>query len=140
MRLPYPELSSKALAGLRQARQAIAAGPLDGRLLELVYLRVSQINGCAYCLGLHAESLRQQGETQARLDTLAGWQASELFSPGERAALHWAEALTGITRSHAADADYQPLTAHFDDREISDLSMAIALMNALNRIAVGMRQ
>lgn len=140
MRLPYPELSSKALAGLRQARQAIAAGPLDGRLRELVYLRVSQLNGCAYCLCLHAESLRQQGETQDRLDALAGWHASELFSPGERAALHWAEALTGIAVSHAADADYQPLTAHFDDQQIADLSMAIALMNALNRIAVGMRQ
>lgn len=139
-RLNYAKASPEGFKAMRQLQAHVDGCGLEHPLLELVKMRASQINGCAYCLGLHAESLRQQGETQARLDALAGWQASELFSPGERAALHWAEALTGISSSHAADADYQPLTAHFDDREISDLSMAIALMNALNRIAVGMRQ
>lgn len=140
LRLPYAELSPGPLNGLRQSLKAIADGPLDPRLVELLYLRVSQINGCAYCLGLHSDSLRRHGESQARLDALAGWRISPLFTPAERAALQWAEALTDIAGSHAPDADFEPLAAHFGEREIADLSYAVAVMNALNRMAVGMRQ
>lgn len=140
LRLPYQQLSAAALAGLRQCKQALADSPLGLPLLELVYLRISQLNGCSYCLGLHASALRERGEPQARLDALAGWHASSLFSPRERAALQWAEALTALPDTHAADADYQPLAAHFSAQEVSDLSCAIALMNAFNRLAVAMRQ
>ncbi|MFC3530611.1 carboxymuconolactone decarboxylase family protein [Vogesella facilis] len=140
LRLPYYQLSPAALSGLRHCKQALEDSPLGLPLIELVYLRISQINGCSYCLGLHASALRERGESQQRLDALAGWHASALFSARERAALQWAEALTDLPGSHAADADYQPLAAHFSAQEVSDLTCAVALMNAFNRLAVGMRQ
>ena len=140
LRQPYAQLSPRALAGLRLVKQALAEGPLDLDLLELVNLRVSQINGCAYCLGLHAAALRERGESAARLDALAGWHASSLFTPRERTALRWVESLTDVARTHAPDQDYADLPLHFSAAEISDLSFAVALMNAFNRLAVGMRQ
>jgi len=139
-RLPYASLSADLLQGLRQAKTALESSSLDSALIELIYLRVSQINGCSYCLGLHASALRKRGESQQRLDALAGWHSSSLFSPRERIALQWAEALTDICHNHAADEDYEALKSHFDDKEISDLTFAISLMNAMNRLAVAMRQ
>jgi AhpD family alkylhydroperoxidase len=140
LRQPYAQLSPQALAGLRKTKQALADGPLGLDLLELVNLRVSQINGCAYCMGLHASALRERGEPAARLDALAGWHASALFTPRESAALGWAESLTNVASTHAADDDYAGLLPHFSAAEISDLSFTVALMNAFNRVAVGMRQ
>uniref|UniRef100_UPI0028ABE339 carboxymuconolactone decarboxylase family protein n=1 Tax=Pseudomonas sp. TaxID=306 RepID=UPI0028ABE339 len=102
-------------------------------------LRVSQINGCAFCTEMHAKALRAGGTEEAKLDSLAGWRASGRFNARERAALGWAESLTAVASSHAPDADYQPLKALFSDVEIADLSFAVALMNAFNRMAVGMR-
>ncbi|SCK06968.1 carboxymuconolactone decarboxylase family protein [Vogesella sp. LIG4] len=140
LRLPYYQLSADALAGLRQCKQALEHSPLGLPLIELINLRISQLNGCSYCLGLHASALRERGESQQRLDALAGWHASSLFSPRERAALQWAESLTALPDSHAPDSDYLPLGEHFSAQEISDLTCAVALMNAFNRLAVGMRQ
>ncbi|MBV8046163.1 MAG: carboxymuconolactone decarboxylase family protein [Paludibacterium sp.] len=140
LRQAYFTLSPDALAGLVQTKQALAQSPLGAALIELVYLRVSQINGCSYCLEMHNAALRGRDVPQAKLDALAGWHASQRFSERERAALQWAESLTLLPVSHAADADYTPLTAHFSAKEISDLTFAIALMNAFNRMAVGMRQ
>lgn len=140
LRLPYYQLSADALTGLRQCKQVLEHSPLGLQLIELVYLRISQLNGCSYCLGLHAAALRERGESQQRLDALAGWHASSLFSPRERAALQWAESLTNLPVSHAADADYLPLAEHFSAQETSDLTFTVALMNAFNRLAVGMRQ
>jgi len=139
-RLPYHQLSAAALQGLRDAKQALADSPLGLALVELVYLRVSQINGCAFCLEMHSKALRSRGETQERLDALVGWHASGRFSLRERAALQWADSVTAIAHSHAPDADYQALMEHFDAQEISDLTIAIATMNALNRVAIAMRQ
>ncbi len=139
-RLPYQQLSAAALQGLRSSKQALATSPIGLDLIELVYLRVSQINGCAFCLEMHAKALRGRGETQERLDALAGWHASHRFTPRERAALQWAESLTHIASTHAADADYTLLGDHFDEQEVSDLTLAIASMNALNRVAIAMRQ
>lgn len=140
LRLPYHELSAAALQGFRQVKNAVAAGPLDLRLIELVYLRISQINGCAFCLDMHAKALRARGESQERLDALAGWLVSERFDARERAALRWAEALTDIRNGHASDEDYARLLPHFSEQEISELTMAIAGMNGLNRLAIAMRQ
>ncbi|MDD5271604.1 MAG: carboxymuconolactone decarboxylase family protein [Methylovulum sp.] len=139
LRLPYHELSPIALAGLRAVGTTLEDGPLGYPLLELVYLRVSQINGCAFCLKKHAKALREAGEAQEKLDSLAGWYISELFSERERAALAWAEALTHIATTHAPDELFFALQALFTDREISDLTFAIANMNALNRLAISMR-
>lgn len=140
LRLPYADLSAPALQHLRAIKKQLEDSPLGRNLVELVYLRVSQLNGCAFCLDLHSRALRSGGETAARLDTLAGWRLSPQFSAREKAALAWAEALTWIADSQADDTVYQPLTGHFSAQEICDLTMAIASMNALNRLAIAMRQ
>jgi AhpD family alkylhydroperoxidase len=112
---------------------------LPRQLLELVNLRVSQINGCAYCLDLHARDLRKLGERQQRLDCLAAWREVPFFDDRERAALAWAESLTRIDRTGAPEAEYAPLTQHFTETEIADLTFAIANINMMNRVGVGLR-
>ncbi len=139
LRLPFSTLSPAAYQGLIATGQALAQSSLGLELVELVYLRISQINGCAFCLGKHAETLREQGVSQAKLDRLAGWRISERFDARERAALEWAETLTAVAEKGAPDAVYESLRTHFTDAEISDLTFVVALMNAFNRLAVGMK-
>lgn len=140
LRLPYSQLSPDAYKGLLATKNALAVSSLGLPLIELVYLRISQINGCAFCLEMHAKALRQGGAAPVKLDSLAGWRISAHFSDAERAALAWAESLTDIAQTHAPDEVFEPLRAHFDDTQISDLTFAISLMNAFNRLAVSMRQ
>ncbi|MET4577229.1 carboxymuconolactone decarboxylase family protein [Ottowia thiooxydans] len=140
LRLPYQTLSSDAYRGLGLTKAALDKSSLGKPLIELVYLRVSQINGCAFCLEMHASSLRASGVPNAKLDSLAGWRVSALFNERERAALAWTESLVAVATTHAPDEDFEPLKAHFSDAEISDLSFAVALMSAFNRLAIGMRQ
>jgi AhpD family alkylhydroperoxidase len=138
LRLPFASLSPEAYKGLLATNNALAASSLGLPLIELVYLRISQINGCAFCLGKHSQTLRDSEVAQAKLDCLAGWRISGLFNERERAALAWAETLTHVSEKGAPDALYEPLKAHFSDVEISDLTLAVALMNAFNRLAIGM--
>jgi len=98
---------------------------------------VSQINGCAYCVDLHARDLRLAGESNERLDGLAGWRESPYFTEPEKAALEWAEALTHVEVTHAPDAAYEPLARHYNDKQVANITYAIALMNAWNRVAIG---
>ncbi|EMF0718740.1 carboxymuconolactone decarboxylase family protein [Citrobacter sp. Marseille-Q6884] len=139
LRQPYYELSPEVYSALGQAKKALENGALDTTLMELIYLRISQINGCAFCLEMHSKALRKSGVEQAKLDALAGWRVSHHFSAQEQVALAWAESVTDIARTHAEDDVYQPLLDHFSAREISDLTFAIGLMNCFNRLAVGMR-
>lgn len=139
-RLPYYSLSPEAYRGFGATKAALEKSSLGKPLIELIWLRMSQINGCAFCLEMHAKSLRAGGTPDATLDSLAGWRVSERFTPRERAALAWTEALTHVDQTHAPDEDYEPLKEHFSDVEISDLTFAIALMSAFNRLAIGMRQ
>jgi AhpD family alkylhydroperoxidase len=139
LRLPFSTLSPAAYHGLIATGQALAQSSLGLELVELIYLRISQINGCAFCLGKHAETLREQGVSQAKLDRLAGWRISERFDARERAALEWAETLTAVADKGSPDAVYESLRTHFSDAEISDLTFVVALMNAFNRLAVGMK-
>lgn len=139
LRQPYNELSPEVYNALVQAKMALEKSELDGALIELVYLRVSQINGCAFCLEMHSKALRKGGVAQNKLDALAGWRVSGHFSAAERAALAWAESVTHIAESHAPDDVYLPLVDNFSPRQISDLTFAISLMNAFNRLAVSMR-
>ncbi len=140
LRLSYWNLSSEAYQGFSATKKALEKSSLGKQLIELVWLRMSQINGCAFCLEMHAKALRASGVQDAKLDSLAGWRAGEHFSERERAALAWTEALTHVDQTHAPDEDFEPLKAHFSDVEISDLTFAIALMSAFNRLAIGMRQ
>ena len=139
-RLPYYTLSPEAYQGFGATKKALEKSSLGKQLIELVWLRMSQINGCAFCLEMHAKALRAGGMADAKLDSLGGWRVGEHFTERERAALAWAEALTHVDQTHAPDEDFEPLKAHFSDVEISDLTFAIALMSAFNRLAVGMRQ
>jgi len=137
-RLDWMRINPEAYKGFVAA--ARSTGALDRRLKNLLDVRVSQINGCAYCLDMHAREARELGETQQRLDCLAGWREMPAFTERERAALGWAEALTHIAETHAPDDAYARLQANFSDREIVDLTVAITVMNAWNRTQIAMRR
>jgi AhpD family alkylhydroperoxidase len=126
----------KALLGVENYLQACG---LDHKLIALVHTRVSQINGCAYCLHMHTEEARKLGESDMRLHLLDAWHESHLYSPRERAALAWAEALTNIAATHAPDDVYEEARAQFSEKELADLSIVIAMINAWNRLAIGVR-
>lgn len=140
LRLNCRELSSEAYQGLITSKIALSKSSLGKALIELVNLRVSQINGCGYCLEMHSRSLRGLGVPNAKIDSLAGWQVSELFDARKRAALAWADSLTHVSTTHAPDEVFEPLREHFTDAQIADLIFVVALMNALNRMAIGVRQ
>ena len=115
------------------------AGSGLGTLLHLIKLRVSQINGCAFCIDMHWKDLRAAGETEQRLYGLDAWRESPYYSERERAALEWAEALTLITKGHASDASFEIVKAQFQGKELADLTLAITTINAWNRLAIGFR-
>ncbi len=125
-----------ALVGVENYLQACG---LDHKLIALVRTRVSQINGCAYCLHMHTEEARKLGESEARLYLLDAWSESKLYSERERAALAWAESLTNIATSHAPDAVYDETRRQFSEKELVDLSIVVAMINAWNRLAIGSR-
>ena len=112
---------------------------LDHRLLTLVKVRASQINGCAYCLHMHTEEARKLGENPSRLYLLNAWHESNLYSDRERAALAWAESLTNISTTHAPDEVYEQARRQFTEKALADLSIAIAMINAWNRLSIGFR-
>src|SRR5215813_10341092 len=112
---------------------------LEKPLIELVNMRASQINGCAYCLAMHSRDARKGGETEMRLYLLNAWEESSLYSPRERAALGWTAALTRVADTHAPDAAWDEVRQHFTDREAVDLTTLIGLINLWNRLAIGFR-
>ncbi|MDR6674880.1 carboxymuconolactone decarboxylase family protein [Xanthomonas sp. 1678] len=138
-RIDYTRHEPVAFRALLSASQQVHEGVLSPDLAELVFLRVSQLNGCSYCIDMHATALRKAGVEPRKLDTLAGWRESRFFDARERAALAWAEALTTLPSGAPADACYDALAAHFDAQGISALTMAIALINAWNRLGVGLQ-
>lgn len=113
-------------------------GALDMKLLSLVKLRVSQINGCVFCLHMHYEEALKAGDTPARLNLLPAWEESRMFTEKERAALLWAESLTHIDVDRAEDGTYAGVKARFSDKEMADLTLAIGMINAWNRLAISM--
>ena len=121
------------------AAEAWLAKSFDPKLLELVKVRVSQINGCANCLHMHRQDALKMGETDDRLLLLSAWHESQLFTPRERAALAWAESLTNIAESRAPDAVYEEAHSTFSDDELVALSIGVAMINAWNRLAIGFR-
>ena len=112
---------------------------LEHSLLELVKIRASQINGCANCLHMHTADARKAGESEERIYLLNAWEESLLYTPRERAALAWTEALTRISETHGPDEIYEEVARHFSPEEIAKLSLAISVINSWNRIAIGFR-
>jgi AhpD family alkylhydroperoxidase len=137
-RLNYLTQKHDGIEGLAAVETWLAKS-FDPKLLDLVKVRVSQINGCAYCLHLHRRDALKRGETDDRLLLLNAWRESELYTERERAALAWAESLTRIAETHAPDADYENVSGHFPDDELLALSIGVAMINAWNRLAIGFR-
>ena len=136
---PHPELAPKGYQGLLQVVRHVAASGLDHGLLHLVEVRASQLNGCAFCMDMHATAALEGGESQRRLNLLAAWREAPGFSPRERAALAWTEALTELGRHAVDDALYATLRQHFSEQELVDLTYAVALINAWNRLGVALQ-
>ena len=128
-----------AMKALQNVEAYLARCGLDKKLIDLVKMRASQINGCAYCLDTHSKDLRRLGETEQRIYVLSGWRESPAFTPRERAVLGWTDALTLIAETQAPDAAYEELHRHFDDKEIVDLTTLIAMINLWNRLAISLR-
>lgn len=133
-RLDYVAVNGPAIASM--AKAAGRMDSIDARLRAVVELRVSQINGCGYCVDTHTVQARDAGETQQRLDCLTAWRECPFFEARERAALAWAEAVTRIADQGAPQALFDDLSAHFSEQEMVDLTLIIAQMNAWNRIAI----
>lgn len=126
----------KAMLGLEQYLHDCG---LEGSLIHLIKLRASQINGCAYCLDMHWKDLRALGETEQRLYSLDAWRECAWFSDRERAALAWTQAVTLITSGHVPDTVYDEVRPQFSDKELADLTLAVATINAWNRLAIAAR-
>ena len=139
-RIDYYQVCPEMITKLRGVTKDLEHCSLNPLLRALVELRVSQVNGCAYCVDLHAREARHRGETQQRLDSLPVWRESPFFTDREKSAFAWSESLTRIADTHAADADYESVRQHFTDVEVVELSLAISLANFWNRMAGGFRR
>ncbi|HEX2011799.1 MAG TPA: carboxymuconolactone decarboxylase family protein [Roseateles sp.] len=139
-RLPWTHISPKAYQAMAGVNASIAKSSLGPQLIELVQTRVSQLNGCAFCLDMHARDLRKAGESWQRINSLATWRETGLYSGRERAALNWAETMTRLAdEQDSRAAAFETLKLQFSDQEIVELCWAIAAINAWNRMAIGMQ-
>lgn len=139
-RLDYNQIAPAGAKALGGVYGYVSQSGLSTTLVELVYLRVSQINNCAYCLDMHTRALLKKGEKIEKIALLQAWaEAGELFGPRERAALAWAETVTRVAETGVPDEAYEAASAVFDDRELVDLTVAISLMNSYNRMAISFR-
>jgi len=138
-RLNYAKAAPGVYDAMDALDQYLSRSALDRPLLYLAQLRASQINGCAYCLDMHWKDLRAINESEQRLYSLEAWRECPYYTDRERAALAWTEAVTLITDGHVSDAVYTDVRRHFDDRELSELTLAIATINAWNRLSIAAR-
>src|SRR5499425_1692184 len=138
-RLEYRKFSQDALQAMLALEKYIANCGLDHKFVHLLKLRASQINGCAFCIDMHSKDARAAGETEQRLYELNAWRETPFYSERERAALEWTEALTLISQTHAPDDVFERVSAHFSEKEIVDLTYAIANINTWNRLAIAVR-
>jgi AhpD family alkylhydroperoxidase len=138
-RIAYAQQSPELFKKYREFSTALREAGIDQQIYDLVDIRASQLNGCAFCLDMHVKEAKLHGERELRLHHVSIWRESPLFSERERAALAWTEALTKISETHAPDADYDALKAQFSDVEIVNLTALIAAINAWNRVAIGLR-
>jgi len=138
-RLNYAKAFPEGVHAVLGVEKAVRESGLEPSLLELVKTRASQLNGCAYCIDMHTKDARAAGETEQRLYALSAWRETPFFTPRERAALAWTEAITNIQQGHAADAVYEEVRREFDEAALVRLTLAIAQINTWNRIAIAFR-
>ena len=135
-RLNFNETGKQAIKALYGIAGHLSTSTLEKKLLELVYFRVSQINGCAFCLDMHSKDLRAEGETEQRLYVLSSWREAPFYTDKERAALAWAEALTRLEGGQVPDDLYIEARKHFTEKEMVDLTLAVTTINTYNRFNI----
>lgn len=139
MRLDPQKAAPQAIAAMLKLEAYLKGVELEKELIHLVQIRASQINGCAFCLNMHTIEIQELGVSGQKLALLPVWRESSLFTPRERAALAWTEALTLIANTNAPDEEFDTLREQFSEREIVDLTLAIGAINIWNRLNVGFR-
>lgn len=138
--MDYYAASPKAVEAMLALEKHCRTSGLEHSLLELVKTRASQINGCAFCLDMHTKDARAAGETEQRLYGLSAWREAPYYTERERAALAWTEAVTLVTAGHVPDEVFELAHRHFNDRELTDLTLAIVAINGWNRLAIAFRR
>lgn len=138
-RVDLNQIGSAARNAMLGLEKFVRESGLEKPLLELVRLRASQINGCAYCIDMHTKDARAAGESEQRLYAVTAWRETPFFSPRERAALEWTEAVTQISSSHAPDDVFERVKKQFSESELVNLTMAIVAINGWNRLAISFR-
>ncbi len=139
MRIDYGAVAVEAGKAMLGLEHYVHGAGLERSLLELVKMRASQLNGCAYCLDMHSKDARAAGESEQRLYVLPAWREAPFYSPRERAALAWTEALTLISATDITDELYAATREHFSEKELVDLTMAVITINGWNRLAIAFR-
>ena len=137
MRLRYTRLSPQPYEAMLAVGHALSTSTaLEPVLIEYVKLRASILNGCGFCIGMHTAELKKHHEPDSRIDALADYADSDAFTPRERAALRWTDVITNIQNGHAPDAEYAAVNEFFHDKDLADLTFAIAQINAWNRLGI----
>jgi len=136
-RIDYWNKTPDVLKGMLNLEKTVKQSGVESSLIELVKLRASQINGCAYCIDMHTKDARMAGETEQRLYALSAWKETDFYSERERAALTWTETLTNISQEHIDDELYQSVSRLFSEEEMIYLTLAIVTINGWNRLAIG---
>ena len=139
-RLDFFNADQDAIKALMGVEKHINKGTLDILLKELVRLRASQINGCAFCLDMHVTDARKAGESERRMATVSAWRETPFFSERERAALEWTESLTLVSQNHVPDSVWDTVRPHFTDAELVELTLLITSINSWNRFAIAFRK
>lgn len=138
-RIDIEKVAPEAIKPLLELSGYAHRSGLEPKLLHMVAMRASQINGCAYCLDMHSKDARAAGETEQRLYALNAWRETPFFTDRERAALAWTEAVTEVSHGHVPDDVYEEARRHFSEKELVDLNMAVVAINSWNRIAITFR-
>jgi AhpD family alkylhydroperoxidase len=138
-RIAFAKVAPGAYRAMLGLEDYLHQSGLEQSLVDLVKLRASQVNGCAYCIDMHWKDLRALGESEQRLYGLDAWEESPYYSDRERAALAWTEAVTNIRDGHVRDEVYEDVRKHFSEKELADLTLAVAAINAWNRLAISAR-
>jgi len=138
-RVDYSKVAPGVMQSMLNTEKYLAQSGLDSKLRDLVHLRASQINGCAYCIDMHWKDLRAEGENEQRLYGLDAWAESPYYTDRERAALAWTEAVTRLEGGHVPDAVFNDVRRFFSDKELADLTLCIVAINGWNRLNIAFR-
>ncbi len=138
-RIDLSKVVKSGYAAMRALEEYVRQSGLEPSLLDLVKMRASQLNGCAYCIDMHSKDARARGETEQRLYALSAWRETPFFTARERAALEWTEAVTNVKDGHVPDEVFRVVREHFEEQELVNLTLAVVAINGWNRLAISFR-